>query len=461
MAKKKQKSNRKKPKYKHFREAKPARYDDFTFLEPKFEKYIKTRILPILQFTGYKLKEKKHIATRIVASLWFAETRPIARPVADSRDNRNRTRRTVWDALIDAGLVRLALGSESSGFISRYRMTGQLKAMLSAYDKDRPLINYNLTRNTERKKPSRHALMLVQGSDKKTKKKKALPLKPSHLGVTHHWKEIENNIEKCNRSQLKHRYEVSINPCLRFIHSEQFGRYAMLHSWSGLSFQSLTKEERKNIVIDGKWTIELDFSGFFLRQYYHYRQIEPIRKDIYQPEKLLRCYKILLPKYQKLMRELVKGATIFCLNNANINKAYYVVESEYLKTTKKEQQRSKSDDTTKRTVQKKKICRQILYQTEKINLHVLLDRILRLHKRIKDDFFKPEKYSLTMSISTYMMLEILMKFQENNKAALPIHDSIIVKVQDENFARQTMNEVYKKYHPNSKYSGFLPVISLM
>lgn len=442
------------------------RYDQITPLDAKFERYIKTRIIPLIPLNGYKLKKKRFIALRIIASLWFAELRKTE--VADSRNNsKNGIRIAIWDLMISAGFANcIWLGNEYSGFVSRYKISNKLKGLLSAFDENKPLLNYNLKRNTQRKIPTRHALIVVQTGKKdlatgkqrpKHKQRKPLPLNKYSHGIIKYLNSIEDKIENFNRSQLKHTFRFPINPCVKFIHSEKFGRYGMLHSWSILSFQKPAKKERQLITIDGEQTLELDFSGYFIRQYYHYRGIEPIRADIYQPEKILKCYSRLSAKRQKLMRDFIKKATILCLNNANRTKAYFAIENEFLKPSKKELKR-KYDEETQQNLKNKRIRRKILFKIEAINLWVLLNRILKLHKHINVDFFKPELYALTMSISGYAMLDILQEFVKKDKAVLPIHDSVIVKISDVDFARETMTKIYKKYHPKDKFTGFSPVI---
>ncbi len=88
----------------------------------------------------------------------------------------------------------------------------------------------------------------------------------------------------------------------------------------------------------------------------------------------------------------------------------------------------------------------------------MLNRILELHSEIRDDFFNPELYALTMSISAGVMLEILQKFSEKDMPVLPVHDSIIVKVSDVQYARKTMIRAYKKFHPKDQFTSFKPVI---
>ncbi|MBA4411592.1 MAG: hypothetical protein C0397_19515 [Odoribacter sp.] len=414
----------------------------------------------MIDFDGYKLNKKRKIAVDAIANLHFGQLRK--KHILDSRNNsKNGLTIAVWDALEQADLVKKRAGNNFSQTLTAYRASKRLKRLFEQFDPNKPLLDYNLHRNTERKKPTRHACVVIQTGKrdiltgkKRPRHEQKKPLAFNYpSGVMNNLRQVEDRIESFNHNQRQHSYETQINPCVKMVHSEQLGRYVMLHSWSILSFQSFSKQERKRIIIDGEPTQELDFSGYFLRQYYHFRGIDPTRDDLYQPEKIIRCYPNFKKKYKKLIRDFVKKATILCLNTNSPSKAAFAIKNEFLRPTEKELTRKETCAETRNKIIQKRIRSKILYDIENASLQEIINRITTLHKPIEDDFFKPELYALTMSLSAGVLLDILDEFTKREKPVLPIHDSIIVKVSDSDFARLIMIEKYAKFH-----RGFNPVI---
>ena len=115
--KRKRRSNRKPSSHTHFRELPSQLYREDP-IDRKLLKFIKTRILPHIKLTGYKQKQKQKIASHCIVNLVIAQHR--SKVIADSRHNtKYELRIQVWDALDRAGLVKVCLGSQSSGKTTR------------------------------------------------------------------------------------------------------------------------------------------------------------------------------------------------------------------------------------------------------------------------------------------------------------------------------------------------------
>jgi hypothetical protein len=109
-------------------------------LIPVFEQFVAERILPDLKLTGYKLDQKKILATQIIHNLIGKGAKGCC--VADRRNRGEpgvKARVPIWDRLVELGYVRVCIGSEMSGKVTRYRATSKLldlrkKWSLSQFD---------------------------------------------------------------------------------------------------------------------------------------------------------------------------------------------------------------------------------------------------------------------------------------------------------------------------------------
>ncbi len=344
-------------KNQHFREAPsfPLRTSDDSGhpLPSKFHTFYKNVVRRRLKLTGYKLKDKSELAVWMIRGLIMARQR--SGVVADSRDNSESgvtLRLSVWNAIVAAKLADSALGSERSGCVTRYRATNRLMRLHERWELDE-LVDVALRRNTEEELPTEHSLICLHserlpikrkpgGLRRKPNKTKAMPIAFRHLciAIGLEWvRNTEDAIEAFNRNNLCHTWQFTVvdphadgapmssplNPCVRQIHygGQFFLRGMRFHSWSELSGQSLSKVERKTILIDGEAATELDFSCSQIRTMYHWRNIDPPYKDVYRPKKIFpRSYRKLDNGECRILREFVKSATLRCLNVKSRGRAH-------------------------------------------------------------------------------------------------------------------------------------------
>ena len=321
-----------------------------------FERFIIEEVLPRIEFRGYKIAEQQQLAMQMIHNLIMSGL--VGACVADSRDpnsNGSRFRNKVWDAIIDADLAVWCKGSEMSGMTTRYAASTDLLGLREEWE-IRMLLNLHLQRNTQNDPIPLSLIYLHTGKmDPATgellpdaQRKQPIPFyevihktaqrlpngEPDPQAVQNaidFWSSKEDVIEKINRSNLSHSWQAFYhnpktrkthtfqpNVCLRQIHVGQFFRAARLYSWSTLSGQSLSKQQRQEMLIDGEKTAELDFSGMSPRMLYHTaagNKCDPVG-DVYKPAEVF-------PKFwphcdddeeKTIVRDFLKQATNILLN---------------------------------------------------------------------------------------------------------------------------------------------------
>lgn len=460
-------SNRKPSRYTYFREMDSVFFTEYR-MNVKFSDFIKERILPVIPLTGYKLKQKHKIAIQCILNLSISFERE--KTVADSRDtSKNGLRIGVWDSLVEAGLCRVCIGvegipNELKGYVSRYYLTGKLLKLLQEFEHH--WLDYNLCRNSQRKYPTAHSLVLLHSGVKDLttgqklpppERRKPIPFTGLPRAMLRRFKKIENRFEIINRNNLSHSWQAFCgdnsfipNPCHKQTHAMIPYNYMRIVQWSDISIQSLSKKVRKTVLIDGEPTVELDYSGFDLRRCYHYKDIDPDRdEDIYRPN-------IILPnlyasgkfnnRKKEIVRDFIKTATNICFNVPTQQQAVRAIRYQL------------------RTHKEKRLLYGILHKVERIPYPAagtIIKRIIRAHPDIRTDFFRTvNKGGHTVCIGSRLMTKgavimqnIFWQFVKANKPAVSIHDAILCKRSDAKFARRIMTREYKK-----RCSGYKPVI---
>ena len=412
-----------------------------------FRQFVEAEIIPELRLHGYKMEQKKSVALQIVHNLVL--TGP-ARAIADSRDTADkgvRVRVQVWNAIEKAGLAEKCLGSESSGKLTRYRITAKLLKPFADWPLS-DLQDLTLTRNTENEMPSDYGFVVWRDKDNQP-----LPLCDLPPPLLASMRQAENEIERINRSNTSHAWQAFLadpftgrkhtiqpNVCLRQIHSKEAWRHCRLYSWGPRSAQQLSKEERQTIRIDGQPACELDFSGYATRMLYHlFAREDPGPGDVYRPQLVFpRFYAEERPDDErKAIRDLVKGTTNRCLNVKS--KAAAIKSVGNLLHDGKNRYRE---------FQRKAI------QYEGTNHAGIVERIIKAHDHPKlRRWFFSQVPSLEGTIWTtgdvlflfdgMIMLRILGMFADAGKPALGIHDSVVCKASDSLFCRATMRDAYR------------------
>lgn len=480
---KQRKSKREPPHNIHLRELDSRPYYPEERLTAKFQTFFEKEIWPLLKplHRGYKLEEKKEVATQCIHSL--IGTGLTSTTVADSRDfHKDQLRIEVWDVLVEKGFCKMGLGSESSKKVTRYYASSYLLRLRENWEL-KLLVDLNLERNTELAEPSRHALVVLYSGKKDLMTGKTLPDEERHqplsirkrIKATPHvyrryrkdgritvdpgalevrlnfFRKIEDTIEAINRENLKHTWIAKsihttelgniitfpVNVCLRQIHSGGLFRCMRLYSWGDFSGQSLSKEQRKTILIDSEPATEVDSSCNQIRLAYHFCRIDK-RGDIYYPEKIF-------PRYYSfenvsdasldIVRGFVKICTIIMLNTSNKITAIKAIGKKL-----------RNDENTR-------FLTNLIFKVEQTTVSGILERIVKTHpKKVANCFFTEDKDewgrnfgTQLMEAESYIMFQVLEKLVIQEKIpALAIHDALVVKEEDVERAEEVFTETYHK-----------------
>lgn len=417
---------------------------------PEFRRFaIETIIVPLDLLRGYKRDEKEKVALSIISTLLLAGQR--CKTVADSRDeNKAGLRIPIWDALVRARYAKRCTGSEASRMVTRYYATTRLHKLFTDWTLgDTIEQHYNKGSAME---PDRFKLVVIKPSknerddytgEKLTSKQRWDQLKPIPPERADWVRNEECCIDALNRSNLKHRWIVTITDdqgaqrafgpgvTLQQQHVGEFMRWKRLYTPGPWGAQNLPKAIRRTMQIDDEQSASLDFKCSMLRLWYHNAGYDPDIRDLYQPDELF-------PKVwdttddpfaRPAARNLAKKLSIIALNASSKVGAAKALE--------KWVRESESPHY------------QAVLDSEGISTRDLVERFVRLHD-ISGLFSKVGK--TLMSLESSIMLDICMALQSFGRPVLPIHDEIIVKAIDVEFAEQVMIETYRAR------MGFAPVV---
>ena len=183
---------------------------------------------------------------------------------------------------------------------------------------------------------------------------------------------------------------------------------------------NVPSEYRRHLLIDGQKTVELDYSGFYLRMLYHLAKLD-LKGDPYVLEPIMEA-----ARAQALSWESVRGA-VKRLTNIYINAL----------------PGSKIGHFPEYTRHLPKGFRRPEY---------VYNLIAQKHARIADKFRSGAGYEL-MRYESDICADVLKDGMDTRNVVLPIYDSFIVQVGHADWLKQAMTEHYRKRF------GFLPVIS--
>jgi hypothetical protein len=191
--------------------------------------------------------------------------------------------------------------------------------------------------------------------------------------------------------------------CLRRI----FNRESWEHggrAYGALHQGMLRKPMRKNILIDGQPTIEIDYSAFHIRMLYHREGID------YTDDPYLECEG---PE----RRNIYKAVGLIAIN-----------------ATEKGACGAICDELKDRGLEPP--AREKPYAS-------LVSGFKQAHPAIAHHLFSDVGVSL-QNIDSRIMNAILVRLMGNGILGLPVHDSVIVQQQHETFTREVMTQEYKK-----------------
>jgi hypothetical protein len=257
-----------------------------------------------------------------------------------------------------------------------------------------------------------------------------------------HLKRMEDRVDRINQNNAKHSWKafrliesvtgqpryVPFQPSVMLmqIHSVELGRAARLYTGTPLSAQCMSKAQRQELEIDNQPIVELDFSCYHLRMLYHRLKLDPAG-DLYRPELVFPTFwKSCSDKMLKARcRGFLKQATNITLNTSTRRRAVLAI--------------AKLIRECPRVVRGA-----VLPDIQ--NADGLLKRIEAAHPDLAGaGYFCRNAACDLMTKDGRIMLQILEEFADADKPALGVHDSLIVKLSDEKFARGVMEGVYRLF----------------
>lgn len=460
----------------HLRELPSMVFQEQT-IPDDFREFATERVLPQIPFAGYKLIEKKAIAIQCLHQL--VRCGLVGKAVADSRQKTQpgvRLRAEVWDQIAAAGLASVCLGSEETGRTTRYYPTPKLLELKRCWEL-RFITDLDLARNSQvgpGGAPVPLALVVLHSGkiDLGTgvllpEEQRKVPIhfldevqrlaqrgpdgEPDPRAVANgmrYWQAVEDVINRINDAATSHSWQATAvdpvsgrqwtfqpNPCLRQLHIGAFFRGARLYGWSDWAVQRLPRTVRQTIRIDGDPVAELDFSGMATRMLYHMAGHDPDpAHDVYRPERILPQlygFENMSADRRMLVRDFIKRATNICWNVAGrgaANSAVGHLLAEH------------GEDS---------FLRKAIYRVERTDPAGIVERIMAAHTPLADRFFTEAGMEL-MTADGKIMLGILNEFAKAGRAATGIHDAVLCRAADAEFATETMADIYRRhlnFHP--------------
>lgn len=193
-------------------------------------------------------------------------------------------------------------------------------------------------------------------------------------------------------------------------------------AFSGISYQNISEQERKTILINGARTVELDYSALHITMLYAREGVPPPPAP----------YDIL----SRDLRALVKLASLILIN-AETDRAALGA----LKKHRHELELQQFDLSDKEQML---LCG---FQKCKCTLEEIIEKIKEKHSPIAKYFGSGIGLKL-QNEDSLMALEIVHHFASRGIPCLPVHDSFIVPSNFENDLREIMSATFKKYNNN-------------
>ena len=413
-----------------------------------FFEFIKTNIIPRLELSNNKQRQCLLIAQILARML---ETNNSNKSLSDSRNTGSKanSRIPIYDALIKANILKVCLGCEISGKVSRYGFACKGKHIFNNHKTfdaidflfDTPITQNKTSYNSDR------APVILRTKTENSKKQIPFPRRMDKKTLDF-VQQLEESIMRINKANLAHKWEYPVlnkkgevisisraNPCVRAIFNEDFEHGGRVYSEGASGYQSIKRNERHKMLVNGNPTAEIDFSGCQLRMLYHDEGID-YTGDVYMPEKIFpELYTGKYPdEYLVASRNYIKIVTNIIINADFYGKAIKSICKEY------------RDD-------KSGLLEQIIYKICKTKPSRLVNRIKELHEPIQKYFFTGRGLRL-QGEETKIIIKVLDRFVKLGKPALSLHDAIICREEDIQLGQRLMSEFYvQKFR-------FEPVIKL-
>ena len=188
----------------------------------------------------------------------------------------------------------------------------------------------------------------------------------------------------------------------------------------GISYQSIPSDLRKTILINGKETVEIDYSGLHVSMLYAMK----VKRAPQDP------YDFVSPEY----RPLAKYAVLMMLNASNEREVVFNLEKRKAELSSKHGLSLKKNNLKKAL----KSCS---------NFPAFIDEIKKNNPDISEYFFSGIGTSL-QNKDSLMALEIVYHFYQKGIPVLPVHDSFIIEKQYTEDLKKEMKAIFQKYNNN-------------
>ncbi len=494
------------------REYRPVRFDENKPVPEKFVAFAKEHLFPHIKFSRQAVARQHSLALAMLHQLICAGVATRATAIRDSRDTGikgSSTRITVWEALQAAEFCQPPCkGSQISDKETRYAATEKLletskEWRLNMLD-DRTLTKGSEAGEIEEASPLDLVFIKPGRVNRQTgvkltseeRSKRWAPLawfkrlSSQHLepgeaeqlisAAREAIHQQEECMEAINASSRKFRVTrtrrtasgftqtVDVWVYLQQSHTEAWNSGVRYYTSGEFGGQSIPREERPTIRVDGEEIAEFDFSCMHIRMLYHKVGAKP-QGDIYRvPDVFPKAHKSEPEEHRRLLRRFVKLAVNACLNVSNRLSALRMLNNMLYDGSSKA--RAKAISEGKKVGKKKeppfsaaerRILRDLLINAEnlvnsfdKVDVETILTRIERIHAVLYYNYFYKEHVGpMLMTIESQIMGRVLLEFLFHERFILPMHDGLICKRSDAEFAEATMRECYRLH------TGFLPEIT--
>jgi len=199
---------------------------------------------------------------------------------------------------------------------------------------------------------------------------------------------------------------------------EHGGRLYASATLTGFNYQCVPSDMRKNIMIDGSTTVEVDYSGLHPHMLYAFLG-KPINGNAYD----------FLPVEDKA---LAKFALLVMLNAKSKQAAIAALKK----------RTAELRTATGLSIKKAALRNALLHHPD---FEKVLDAASKKHSAIRTYFYRGSGIRL-QNIESAMALEIVHYFALQDIPVLPVHDSFIVSKQFRSQLYAKMDEVYKYYN---------------
>ena len=174
-------------------------------------------------------------------------------------------------------------------------------------------------------------------------------------------------------------------------------------------WQSIKEDWRKQIYINDKPTVEIDYSGLHINLLYGLKKIQPPLEDHYKIDHLL-------PDFTRSeQRKIVKGIVLVAINAATIPKALWAFQAEQIKGSKEKGLKHK-------------------------DLKRLLDAFIAKHPTLESSLGADKGVEL-MKVDGRITAKVIEHFTKKNIPVLTIHDSFVIQDEHSGKLRKVMHQV--------------------